>query len=301
MYEHYYGLREKPFSLSPDPDFMYFGRHHRRALMQLEFGLANQASFLLISGEVGSGKTTLIRYMLDRIDADHTVGVVSHTTRESGRLLQWVSAAFGLEVGALDDAALHAGIAAFLDRERRAGRQAVLVVDEAQNLGGQRLEELRVLSNLNVGKEPLLQTILVGQPELRRYMRSPRLRQFAQRIGAEYHIGTLSETESREYVRHRLQVAGSERTDLFDDEALALAHEASRGIPRLLNQLCDTALVYAYAEEALTIDGALMRDVITDRCEGGLFPGRPQASAPARPRASRKTSLPVPQLEGDEA
>jgi type II secretory pathway predicted ATPase ExeA len=268
-------MREKPFSLTPDPEYLYLGRHHRRALLQLEFGLANQAAFLLITGEVGSGKTTLIRYLLGRVASDHTVGLVSNTTRESGRLLQWISAAFGLEIRGKDDAELYHSFAEFLEGEHAAGRRVLLIVDEAQNLGGTKLEELRVLSNLNVRKELLLQTVLVGQPELRKLMRAPKLRQFAQRIGADYHIGRLSEAETIEYVEHRLKVAGSVRLDVFDDAALGLAFESSRGIPRLLNQLCDTALVYGYAEEMERIDVDIMRDVIRDRCEGGIFPGRP--------------------------
>jgi type II secretory pathway predicted ATPase ExeA len=273
MYESHYGLRTKPFALTPDPEFLYLARHHRRALLQLEFGLANQAVFVLITGEVGSGKTTLIRYLLGRIDQNRTVGLITNTTRESGRLLQWICAAFGLDIAGKDDATLHVQFAEFLSREHVAGHQVVLVVDEAQNLGATRLEELRVLSNLNVGRDVLLQIILVGQPELRKLMRSPRLRQFAQRIGAEYHIGRLSEPESVEYVQHRLRVAGSERGDIFDAPSVALAHESSRGIPRLLNQLCDTALVYGYAEDVECIDATLMQEVISDRCAGGVFPG----------------------------
>lgn len=273
MYENFYGLTAKPFALTPDPEFLYLARHHRRALLQLEFGLANQAVFVMITGEVGSGKTTLIRFLLGRIGQDRTVGLVTNTTRESGRLLQWICAAYGLDIPGKDDATLHIQFAEFLSREYASGRQLVLVVDEAQNLGGTRLEELRVLSNLNVDRDVMLQIILVGQPELRKFMRSPRLRQFAQRIGAEYHIGRLSESESIEYVQHRLRVAGSERGDIFDTAAVVLAHESSRGIPRLLNQLCDTALVYGYADERARIDTALMREVIRDRCEGGVFPG----------------------------
>jgi type II secretory pathway predicted ATPase ExeA len=294
MYEQYYGFREKPFSMAPDPDFLYFGRHHRRALTQLEFGLANEAAFLLITGEVGSGKTTLIRYLLDRLDSRYVSGFVGNTTRESGRLLQWVSAAFGLPFADKDDEALVHAFAAHLGQEHAAGRRALLIVDEAQNLGAARLEDLRVLSNLNHGKRRLLQTVLVGQPELAKHLRAPRLRQFAQRIGADYHIGRLSEAESHGYVVHRLQVAGGAQPDLFTPEAVELAHESSRGIPRLLNQLCDTALVYGYAEERAQIDACLMRDVIADRCAGGVYPGKPVSEGPAEaaPRLSAVCAKP---------
>ncbi len=295
MYENFYGLREKPFSLTPDPEFLFPARHHRRALLQLEFGLANKAAFLVITGEVGSGKTTLIQYLLGTLSAEHTIGMVTNTTPDAGQLLLWVCSSFGLEVGGRDDAELYRQFAAFLERENAANRRAVLIVDEAQNLGEDRLEELRVLSNLNIGKKLLLQTVLVGQPELRKFLQAARLRQFAQRIGAEYHIGRLTAPESMAYVAHRMHVAGCERADVFDEAALTLAHESSRGIPRLLNQLCDTALVYGYAEESERIGAELMRDAIKDRCEGGIFPGRTLTRR--APRARRQTAPANPASE----
>ena len=286
MYEKFYELREKPFALTPDPEFLYFGLHHRRALLQLEYGLANQAAFLLVTGEVGAGKTTLIRYLLGRVDAGLTVGLISHTARDTGRLLPWVCSAFGIEVGGRDDVTLHNAFIDFAIAEYASARRLVLIVDEAQNLGQARLEELRVLSNINVDKHLVLQTILVGQPELRDLMRAPQLRQFAQRIGADYHIGALSEAETVHYVRHRLRVAGCPRLDLFRTAAMRLAHASSGGVPRLINQLCDTALVYGYAEQRPRIDAQLMQDAIEDRIAGGIFPGRriryrdPEAKAP---------------------
>ena len=274
MYENFYGLAEKPFALTPDPHFLFFGRHHQRALLQLEYGLANQAAFLLITGEVGAGKTTLIRYLLGRLAKDLTVGLISNTSRDSGRLLQWVCSAYGIDISGKDDVALYNSFIAFAIGEYASGRRVVLIVDEAQNLGRARLEELRVLSNVNVDKYLVLQTILVGQPELRDMMRTPQLRQFAQRIGADYHIGTLTADETRQYVRHRLEVAGASRLDIISDDALLLVHASSRGVPRLVNQLCDTALVYGYADQRENIDAALMEEAIRDRCSGGIFPGR---------------------------
>jgi general secretion pathway protein A len=274
MYEKVYGFSEKPFALTPDPEFLYFGRHYKRALLQLEYGLANEASFLLVTGEVGAGKTTLIRYLLGRLDADLTVGLISNTSRDSGRVQQWVCSAYGLDATGNDDVALYNSFIDFAIEEYASGRRVVLIVDEAQNLGRNKLEELRVLSNVNVDKHLVLQTILVGQPELRDIMRSPQMQQFAQRIGVDYHIGRLSEAETLAYVRHRLRVAGCPRPDLFTTPALKLVHASSRGIPRLVNQLCDTALVYGYAEQRDHIDEALMAEVINDRCAGGIFPGR---------------------------
>ena len=274
MYEKFYGLSEKPFALTPDPEFLYFGHHYKRALLQMEYGLANQAAFVLVTGEVGAGKTTLIRYLLGRLDKDLTVGVISNTSRDSGRLQQWVCSAYGLDGAGKDDVALYNMFIDFAIEEYASGRRVVLIVDEAQNLGRNKLEELRVLSNVNVDKHLVLQTILVGQPELRDMMRTPQLRQFAQRIGTDYHIGDLSEPETHSYVHHRLAVAGATRSDIFTPMAVRLAHASSRGIPRLVNQLCDTALVYGYAEQREQIDAALMEDVIRDRCAGGIFPGR---------------------------
>jgi type II secretory pathway predicted ATPase ExeA len=244
-----------------------------RALLLMEYGLLNDASFLLITGEIGAGKTTLIRCLLERLDESLVVGLVSHTSRESGRLLQWVCLAFGLEVKGKEDVELYDDLVHFLIEVYAQGKRAVLIVDEAQNLGRQRLEELRLLSNLNADQDFLLQMILVGQPELRDLMRTPQLAQLAQRIGADYHIGGLTAGETMAYVQHRLKIAGGSE-ELFTPEAVRLAHASSRGIPRLINQLCDTALVYAYSEQQPGVDEKLMRDAIRDRLKGGIFPGR---------------------------
>ncbi len=203
MYEKFYGLREKPFALRPDARFLYLAKHHSKALLLMEYGLMNDASFLLITGEVGAGKTTLIRCLLDRLDESLVVGLMSHTSRESGRLLQWVCLAFGLPVKGKEDVELYDDLVHFLIEVYAQGKRAVLIVDEAQNLGRQRLEELRLLSNLNADQDFLLQMILVGQPELRDLMQTVQLRQLAQRIGADYHIGGLTAGETMAYVQHR--------------------------------------------------------------------------------------------------
>ena len=272
MYEKFYGFTEKPFALRPDARFLFMGRHHQRALLLLEYGLMNEASFLLVTGEIGAGKTTLIRCLLERMDETLTVGLMSHTSRQSGRLLQWVCLAYGLDVKGKDDVELYDQFVHFLIEVYAQGKRTLLIVDEAQNLGAARLEELRLLSNLNADHDFLLQMIIVGQPELRALMQSPQLKQLAQRIGADYHIGGLSLGETFSYVYHRLKVAGGEE-DIFSLEAIRLTYASSRGIPRLINQLCDTALVYAYSEQKPVVDEKLMVEVIRDRLRGNIFPG----------------------------
>lgn len=271
MYESYYGLREKPFGLVPDPAFLFPSRHHQFALMMLEYAVLNRASFALLTGEVGSGKTMLIRQLLRRMGDDVRAGLISNTNRHFGKLLQWVCQAFDLEISGRDDAELYQAFVDFLIQQYREGRRVVLIVDEAQNLDPSMLEELRVLSNVNADQHLVLQTILVGQPELREALRRRDLRQFAQRISTDYHLPTLSMQETRLYVRHRLSTAGGD-PELIEMDAVDLAWTRSGGIPRLVNQLCDTALVYGFADQRQRVDLATMQQVVEDRMSGGLFP-----------------------------
>jgi type II secretory pathway predicted ATPase ExeA len=272
MYKSFYGLKEKPFALTPDPQFLYLAPPHRKALTMLEYSLASEAPFCLITGEVGSGKTTLIRHLLKTIEQTFTVGLITNTSFQFVRLLKWICMSFGLEHSGKDDVALYELFTRFLIDEYAKGRKVVLIVDEAQNLGRMGLEELRVLSNINVDKHLLLQMILVGQPDLRALIRTPQLLQLAQRIGADYHIGALSADEARHYIHHRLRVAGA-RLSLFTQSAIMLAYQSSGGIPRLINQYCDRALVYGYADRRERIDGELMAQVIEDRRSSGLVAG----------------------------
>ena len=271
MYEAFYGLREKPFALTPDPAFLYPTRQHLMALTMLEYGLVNHAGFCLVTGEVGSGKTTLIRHWLNQLDKNTVVGLISNTNRSFGKLLQWVCLAFGLKHQGKDDAALYETFVEFLVSQYGLGRRVTLIVDEAQNLDLAMLEELRVLSNINADKHLVLQTFLVGQPELRETLKQPALRQFAQRISIDYHLQALSVIETYHYVRHRLQFAGG-AADLIRGDAIHAAHTAAGGIPRLINQLCDTALVYAFSDRLPCVEAETMHQVIADRRRGGLWP-----------------------------
>jgi type II secretory pathway predicted ATPase ExeA len=279
MYEAFYVLREKPFALTPDPQFLYRSPKHLAGLMMLEYGLLNQAGFIVLTGEVGCGKTLLIRQLLNRQNDTITVGVISNANHAFGKLLQWICLAYALDYRNKGDAELYDLFATFLATEYKNGRRVVLIVDEAQNLGPQTLEELRVLSNLNADKHLMLQVVLVGQPELRELLQRTELRQFAQRIGVDHHLPPLSPQEVRRYVWHRLRVAGG-RLNLIEVEAIDVVCRASRGIPRLINQLCDTALVYGYANRSPTVSAALIRQVVRDRTTGGLLAVVADCTAP---------------------
>jgi len=269
VYESFFGLREKPFALAPDPDFLFLGRHHRRALTLLEYTLSSGSGFALVTGRVGCGKTTVVRSVLARASQEFTIGLIANTHGGFGRLLPWVARAVGVKDIPRDESELHEAFVAFLMREYAAGRRVVLIIDEAQNLGVAALEELRVLSNVNTGKDLLLQTILIGQPELRITLARPDLRQFAQRIAIECHMEALSRDETSAYVRHRLVVAGGDAA-LFAPEAIEHIHLCTGGVPRLINQACDTALVYAFADQVRSIGLDLVAQVFADRRAGGL-------------------------------
>lgn len=271
MYEKFYGLREKPFSLLPDPSFLYPSEKHSMALVLLEYGLSNQTSFSVITGGIGTGKTTLIRQLLSQLDRDVTVGLISNTHRSFGELLQWVLLAFNLEYAGKDKVGMYQRLVDFLIGEYAKNRRTVLIIDEAQNMGAETLEELRMLSNINADKDQVLQIILVGQAGLRDTLRRPDLEQFAQRIAVDYHLKSLDLDETRGYIRHRLQVAGGD-PDLFDAAACEAVYRHSGGTPRLINQICDTALVFGYAEQASQIHAPLVNDVVHEKLKGGIFP-----------------------------
>jgi general secretion pathway protein A len=272
VYEAFYGFREKPFSIIPDPGFLYFSPKHSMALSLLEYGLMNQAGFNVITGEIGTGKTTLIRYLLGQMDRDVTVGLISNTHRAFGELLQWILFAFNLEHRGKEKVEMFQDFLGFLLKEYSQNRRTVLIVDEAQNMSADTLEELRMLSNVNADKDQVLQVVLVGQAELRDTLRRPDMQQFAQRIAVDYHLEPLNREETHTYIRHRIKVAGGSDALTFDDAACDAVFEHSHGVPRLTNLLCDTALVYGFAEQKLHIDAQLVHDVAHDKQKGGIFP-----------------------------
>jgi general secretion pathway protein A len=278
MYEAYYGLREKPFSILPDPDLIYWGRTHRMAFSMLEFGVLNNAQFTVVTGEVGSGKTTLVRRLLRGFDSRTTnVGLISNTPHGRDELLQWIMMSLNLpHEGSVPGLLKIFG--EFLYSQREQGRRTILIVDEAQNLGEAALEGLRMLSNINVDKHQFLQSILVGQPQLRDMLRRPELLQFAQRVSSDFHLKPLAKDEVGEYIGFRLSAVGS-RVHLFSNEACSLIADASHGIPRMINILCDTALVYGFSAGASLITRKLMEEVISDKRNFGIFPVNNQVAS----------------------
>ncbi len=281
MYEAFYGFREKPFSLQPDPAFLYLGKRHGMAMTMLEYGLMNRAAITVITGEIGSGKTTLIRRLLDDIGEDTRVGLISNTHRSFGELLQWISLAFDLEYKNREKVELYQGFIDYLVAQYAQNRHTVLIVDEAQNMDPLTLEELRLISNVNADKDQVLQLVLVGQPELRDTLRRPDLEQLAQRVSVDYHLAPLEAGETAHYIQHRLTVAGGD-PDLFETEAMRFIHDQADGIPRLINTLCDTALVYGFAAQEPRISVALVQEIIQDKIRngGGLLVNRRREPEP---------------------
>ncbi len=271
MYESFYGLRTHPFSLAPDPGFLFLGRKHKLGLNLLEYGLLNRSAFTVITGEPGTGKTTLLNSILDRSDREVTLGVLSHTHLQLGSLLPWVLMTFGMDGKGMDNVELYRAFAGFLAQEHERQRRVVLVVDEAQNLGSTMLEELRLLSNLNDGRRQPLQIVLSGQPALRAILQQGELVQLAQRISVDYHLEPLVEAETPEYIRHRIGVAGGPVT-MMTDLACLVVHRLSGGNPRLINQVCDLALAYGFAAQVRWITAQLVIKSATDRKAGGILP-----------------------------
>jgi general secretion pathway protein A len=272
VYEAFYRLREKPFSILPDPSFLYLSPKHSTALALLEYGLMNQAGFNVITGEIGTGKTTLIRYLLSQMGRDMTVGLISNTHRSFGELLQWILFAFNLEHRDKQKVEMFQDFLDFLLQEYSQNKRTVLIIDEAQNMAADTLEELRMLSNVNADKDQVLQVILVGQAGLRDTFRRPDMQQFAQRIVVDYHLEPLDRQETRAYIRHRIAVAGGHDLQLFDDAACDIVFEHSQGVPRLINLLCDTALVYGFGAQKARIDARIVDEVAHDKQKGGIFP-----------------------------
>jgi general secretion pathway protein A len=271
MYEAYYGLNSKPFSILPDPQFMYWGNTHSLAFAMLEYGVVNRAGFTVITGEIGCGKTTLINHLLSKLDNNITVGQIVNTRKNSGELLNWALMAFDQPISDAPYPILYKQFHDFVLKEASQDHRTLLIVDEAQNLGVETLEELRMLLNINNDATQHLQLILVGQPQLREQLQQPELAQFAQRVSSDFHLTALTGDEVLRYIGTRLFVAGR-KEPLFTDNACMLIAETSKGIPRVINILCDTSLVYAFSVDAPKVNLEIVEKVISDKSEFVVFP-----------------------------
>ena len=270
MYESFYRLKEKPFSIQPDPDFLFLSGRHSMAYAMLEYGLCNRAGFSVICGDIGCGKTTLLRHLINNLSDELTVGIVYNTHPDMDDLLSWIMLAFDQPYEDKSYLALFDAFQQFLVKTYVSNKRAVLIIDEAQNISPKALESLRMLSNINADKDQLLQVVLVGQPELRTILRRPDMKQFFQRVSVDYFIPPLKSSEVGKYIRHRLHIAGRDDT-LFTPHAIRLISTESQGVPRSINILCDTALVYGYSTSSEKIDLRLVRKVIKDKAEFGVL------------------------------
>jgi general secretion pathway protein A len=265
MYETYYGLSAKPFQLRPDPHFFFGSKGHKRAMAYLEYGLSQGEGFIVITGEVGAGKTTLVRNLFNRLPSDQIVAAhIVNTHLDADDALRLVVAGFGLPTEGATKAELLARLEQFLRATDRQGKRALLVIDEAQNLNAGTVEELRMLSNFQTDSQCLLQTFLLGQPEFRTTLHSPGMQQLRQRVIASYHLGPMDAQETRAYIEHRLATVGWKNDPSFSDEAHAAIFAYSGGIPRKTNTLCDRILLMGYLEELHALKAADVETVVAD-------------------------------------
>jgi putative secretion ATPase (PEP-CTERM system associated) len=264
MYEKFYGLREKPFNVTPDPRFLFPSPHHREALAHIQYGVQARRGFVVITGEVGTGKTTLVHTLLNGLDSSTKTAVIFSTYLTAKGLLRLLIADFGIASKARTKAELLMDLNAFLLQQFSSGANAVLIVDEAHNLSFRLLEEIRMLSNLETDREKLLQIILVGQPELAAKLAMPQLRQLRQRISSQFHIHPLNRQEVAEYIQHRLRIAGMSEDSIFDRTAVEKIYQCSKGIPRLINSICDNAMLLGYTYGKREIGAILIDEAVRD-------------------------------------
>jgi general secretion pathway protein A len=288
MYERFYRLRERPFALTPDPDYLYPSRVHQEALNYLRYGIESHAGFIVITGAIGSGKTTLLQTLLRGLDNQTTVARLMNTLLDPRELLESAMIDFGLDPSGKSKPVMLKMLGEFLVAERSAGRLVLLVIDEAQNLTLPALEEIRMLSNLETEKSKLLQIVLIGQPDLRDKLDRPELEQLRQRITVSYHLEALDAEETSHYINHRLARAAVGTPMEFSRGVTDRIHARSGGVPRLINVIADAALVFGYGEERSAIDNALIDEVIADLDATGVLgpqsnPNRHASVVPADP------------------
>jgi general secretion pathway protein A len=273
MYEAFYGLKEKAFNLNPDPEYFYMSREHENAYVHLEYAIRESKGFAVITGEIGSGKTTLINYLLYKLKLDINIGLITNTNIPASQFLKAICREFEIDVDVREKVDIMEIFQDFLLERYAHNERVLLIIDEAQNISPEAMEEIRMLSNLEAEKSHLIQIILIGQPELKNKLQRNDLKQFAQRVSSHYHINGLSKVEVNNYIRYRLKVGEAKNPDIFKKDAIELIYKHSLGIPRIINVLCDTSLVYGYADGQKTIDKKIIDNVIKERDESGIFSG----------------------------
>lgn len=282
MFYDFYGLSGRPFQLTPDPAFYFESITHRKALSYLSYGLAQGEGFIVITGEVGAGKSTLVAHLTSTIDTERlTVGQVVTSKLDDEEIIHVVAQSFGIEIEGHDKAGALGAIEGFLHEEARAGRRCLLIVDESQNLSIEALEELRMLSNFQLGSHPLLQTLLLGQPEFRATLQGhPGLEQLRQRVIAAHHLDAMEATEIQPYITHRLKCVDWQGNPAFDQRVFAELYEATGGIPRRINQVVNRLLLLGAVEQRNRIDAAMLHAVLSEMATDNAFPEAAPAPMP---------------------
>jgi len=269
VYLEYFGLTEAPFDITPNPRFMFYSAKHREAFNHLLFGIRERKGFVQLTGEVGAGKTTLCRAMLEKLDHRFATALILNPVMSSDELMKAIAMEFGIKVAGLDRLETLSCINAFLLEQVEQGKETLLIIDEAQDLTDELLEQVRLLSNLETDNRKLLQIVLMGQPELRDRLNNYKLRQLRQRITVRYHLSSLTGAEVAQYVQHRLHVSGGNGLPCFTRPALWRVHHYSKGIPRLVNALCDKALLAGYVQRSGRINFRMVGQAIRE-LEGNI-------------------------------
>ncbi len=293
MYEAFYGLSSKPFQLNPDPNFYFASKQHRRAKAYLEYGVSRNEGFIVITGEIGAGKTMVLRSLIEGLNGSNVVtGHLVTTQLGAEDTLRMVGAAFGFRVKDVPKSELLITLEAFLISQTSKGKRCLLVVDEAQNLTPRAVEELRMLSNFQFGNQALLQSFLVGQPEFREILQRPEMEQFRQRVAATCHIGPLDPIETKAYIEHRLKCAGAAGKPTFEPSAFENIYKATGGIPRRINAICDRLLLAGFLGGRTHLTSADVAEVVLEFAQESEVPARPAPAAMAATPAGSEPLMP---------